>query len=127
MLVLVQVPLSGSEAMRVFKNTLNLGLSKVQGPKSCEDSDTYRSDIHLFARSNCSHARNSLSFLQEWDYSSPAADSIWEVDEDILPLELPLGQSTSVTVVSPPSDMYSKRRARNCKYSTPLLRTRADR
>jgi hypothetical protein len=114
-LVLVRVPLSGSEAMRVFKNTLNLGLSKVQGPQY---SDTYRSDIHLFARSNCSHARNSLSFLQEWDYSSPAADSIWEVDEDILPLELPLGQSTSVTVVSPPSDMYSKRRARNCKYFT---------
>ena len=35
---------------------------------------------------------------KEWDYWSPAADSVWEVDEDILPLVLPAGQSTGVKV-----------------------------
>lgn len=36
---------------------------------------------------------------KEWDYWSPNADSIWEIDEDILPLDLPVGQPHTVQVV----------------------------
>ena len=35
---------------------------------------------------------------KEWDYWSPNADSIWEVDEAILPLDLPVGQPHTVQV-----------------------------
>ena len=40
---------------------------------------------------------------KEWDYWSSAADSPWEVDENILPLQLPLGQSLSVVVLPSPA------------------------